>query len=488
MKVLLRLFNMQNPAVDGSTIPRSSVEEYLAGEDYKIIIRDRLALGGVTHKDRKVDPRYSDIIAQDDQILVDSNVTHYITKIYVKPGDPICYAEVELLDPDNYSGDRRNNILNLMGDLKSGIKLPCSVVIQALWSYSNVAEKIIRIKGVDFTLGPSFEGSGTEKVFSSIKPETEVDETKVFSSSTGKSLEGCVMRTVAFSNVECYVISEETEPDLVSLNQVAKTYGRISEVYLKAKSYSVNSEDKNSVTRDKLLSIVREVNRVPEKTFSDDDKVNYIKAILLKSLGEDNIKQVDDVISNNRNSLIYIFDSVPGAGGPSAEQLVSQKLDKLLRNNPDTYTFSTINSVRDRMFFNRYPRYSLINRLVKSYKSYYESNSEMSESDLNWLKILFIQDLSILIRNVIPNIVKGSTLNSLYALIQFNDDISKAGMELTTVYRQVILSEKVLGFVPESKYKQWKDALYKFFNEFSKYSFGKELDIQLTSMDALTKL
>lgn len=166
MQVLLKLFNMEAQAADGSTIPRSSVEKYLASKDYKEVIDKRLALGGVTHKDRKVDPKYEDTIAPDDQILVDENVTHYISKIYIKSGDPYCYAEIQVLDPKDYSGKRKDNIENLMADLRSGIKLPCSVVIRAMWSYSNVAEEIIRISGVDFTLGPSFEGSGTIKVFS----------------------------------------------------------------------------------------------------------------------------------------------------------------------------------------------------------------------------------------------------------------------------------------------------------------------------------
>jgi hypothetical protein len=54
LKVTVRLFNTEEPATDGSSIPRAVVEEYLASEDYRIIINNKLSLGGVTHKDRKI--------------------------------------------------------------------------------------------------------------------------------------------------------------------------------------------------------------------------------------------------------------------------------------------------------------------------------------------------------------------------------------------------------------------------------------------------
>ena len=64
------------------------------------------------------------------------------------------------------AGERKDKIVNEIGMLSSGVKLPVSVVIQALWSKRNVAEKIVRIKGFDFTLNPSFKGAGDVEVYS----------------------------------------------------------------------------------------------------------------------------------------------------------------------------------------------------------------------------------------------------------------------------------------------------------------------------------
>lgn len=409
MEVLLRLYNMTKAAADGSTIDRQVTDEYLASDDYEEVIRDQIALGGVTHKDRQPDDKYEKIIGPDDQIMISNNVTHYIKKIYTTPDSDFCFAVVEILDPENYSGQRKDNIMNLIADLKSGVKLPCSVVIQALWSYENKCEKIIRIKGVDFTLNPSFEGAGIEKIFSSVIPDVPNTSTKKFSS-TLHNFENCVMKTVRFSTV-AEVIGTETK--VYSLSEVARKYGRTSDIYLKARTYS----DKKWFTEDEFTKLAKEV---------DDDNFETVER-------------------------------------PSDYFEEGEK------------TFTSVSAVRDRMYYYKYPRIILINRILKSYKYFYDSKENaLSERQLTWLQILLLQDVNTLIKNVLPKILSGQNLASLYGLQQFGPKVLETGTEFSKIYRQAIVAEQVLNFIPEGRYKKWKDSYYEFFNSIVNYCFGMD--------------
>jgi len=179
MKVLVSLFDTNTKADDGSVISRTVVEQYLASEDYRYLIQNRLALGGVTHKDRKIAYKWESI-GEDDPMLIEDNLTHYITRIFFRDEtDPVCYAEIEIFDPEEFSGARKDNIINLRGMLNSKVKLPISVVIQGDWDHMENCKKIHRIKGLDFTINPSFDGAGVIKVFSSIpKSRLRIGNTK----------------------------------------------------------------------------------------------------------------------------------------------------------------------------------------------------------------------------------------------------------------------------------------------------------------------
>ena len=84
VKFLVRLFDTTTKAADGSVIPRGVCEEYLQSDDYKEVMQNKIAWGGITHKDRKIDPKYDGIIGIDDQVLVSENASHYLTKMYFK--------------------------------------------------------------------------------------------------------------------------------------------------------------------------------------------------------------------------------------------------------------------------------------------------------------------------------------------------------------------------------------------------------------------
>lgn len=483
MQVLLRLFSTLETAADGSKIPRSTVEEYLSSDRYTQNIENRTSIGGITHKDRRVSSQYDGVVGPDDQVLISENYTHYISEVYLKGDDPICYGVVTVLDPNEYEGRRKENIINLMADLKSGIKLPVSIVVQGLWTYDDVCEKIISLKGVDFTLNPSFGSAGVVKVFSSNQGVSDDKLDARSFSIAGKDCNNLILKTVSYSaSIEILPEggSNGSNPTQLSLLEVKEKYGLFSDEYKIAKDSGLEFIDKESLRQ----------NAGESKSFSDKDEIDddYIKAVLLRSMGN-NIKLVDDLMRTHKKQVLQVINSIPGVDGIPDEQVVTAKIDELLRSIPKVMQFSTINSIRDRMYFSKYPRYSLIKRLLHSYRDYYESKKDnISDYESQWLQNLLIQDVGILLKNVIPNIMKGSTLPTLYALIQFNQEVSDAGLELSNLYRQVLLSEKVLGFVPEKKYKQWKESLVKFLNAISKYVFGTQLVISVTAMDTLTKV
>lgn len=459
MQVLLKLFNMEKPATDGSRIPRSSVQEYLASSDYELIIKDHLALGGYTHKSRQVDHKYEDVISPDDQIVVDENITHYINKIFIKDDDPYCYAIIQVLDPDNYSGKRRDNILNLMADLKSGIMLPCSVVIQAKWDYSNVAESIVRIKGVDFTLGPAFEGSGTIKVFSKTTKEGEYD------------------RTYSFMEPTKIVDMEGASVKELSLDEIGRKFGLNSEQYL-TKKFASNVSSYRMVKKNQDENLTEQL-----------DITSYLQKArdLLKDQFANSPEVLDDLIETHKGEIATTLQEVPGPIDEGKDEILSLKLNEFLRSVPKVAQFSSINSVRDRMVYGKYPRYSLINRIVKAYSMYYKGLSSPKDSDNQLIDKLFIQDLIILIRNVSNRVYKGTSLSTLYALSQFSNEVSKAGAEFSKVYRQVLISEKVMKFIPPKKYQDWKVALYNFINVMTNYTFGRDTTLNILEIDSLLK-
>jgi hypothetical protein len=78
-----------------------------------------------------------------------------------------------------------------------------------------------------------------------------------------------------------------------------------------------------------------------------------------------------------------------------------------------------------------------------------------------------------LIKNVAKDIYAGRKLQMLYALQQFNDqDIMKTADDLSIAYRYVLLSDKQMGFIPESRYIKWKKAATDFYVAVSKYCFN----------------
>lgn len=164
MRVLVKLFNCDQTATDGSRIPRSVVESYLNSPKYKESIEKGMVNGGITHENRVL-PEESGLkgtIGRDDNMLRCDNITHVVESIYLDGDDVMAVARI--LDESSMDAGSAEKIKKLKGLIGNGVLLPISAVISAYWSANEIAEELVAIKGMDFTMNPSFSGAGVLKV------------------------------------------------------------------------------------------------------------------------------------------------------------------------------------------------------------------------------------------------------------------------------------------------------------------------------------
>lgn len=156
-------------------------------------------------------------------------------------------------------------------------------------------------------------------------------------------------------------------------------------------------------------------------------------------------------------------------------------------NIPDQKIFSTtITSVRDRLMMTKFPKFSLIKKIFRSYKYYYEVTSEsLSDEDKLYMQKLLIEDLNLLLKLVSKQVLKGSMISSLYNLNQFSPELHQDGIKLSKIYRRVLISERFMGFVPTGIYSEWKKELSKFYSDAIKYCFGIDMIPQASVTDTL---
>lgn len=473
MRVLVRLYNMVDPAADGSVIPRQQTEQYLNSDDYRTIISDRLALCGFTHKDRVLDSKYKNVVGPDDQVLINNNSIGYIEKIFLREaGDKYCYAFIRVFDPDKFSGLLRDNIVNFHGLMEEGVKLPSSVVIQAMWSPSGRAERIIRIKGMDFTMNPSFKGSGTIKMMSVKNVEDESD-TKRFSYK-GDVPEGFQVTTKRFSMGEIEVTK------IIDDGDTPKVINPLEGL-----------PDSKSLTRSDILSMFGAGSNVAILTRTTPIvKVKVVKSIIDGSLdkqlehpinllkseiregAEDDLK---NLVRNNGSRVIQIIATVPKDESNYDDILKSRLLNALSGLNGATRVFSTVRSIKDRMMGAKFPKSALMKKTLDNYKSYYnESKATISDRDFKILVSLFKQDIKWMLSSVSNRVYAGQSLSMIFGLSKFGNDIHYAGTELSKTYRRLMISEKIMGFAPVRINKKWVEDLGSFYDALIKYVFDQD--------------
>jgi hypothetical protein len=163
MELEIKLFSYTDKALDGSTIPKESVEKYINSDDWVKRKRTLSALGGITHKDRDTSDGMK--VGKDDRVLVNSNSTHCIKDIFFKDeDDKFVYAIIKIFSEDQFDDETAQKIKKLKALLRNGVKLPVSLVLDAYWDHAEVAREIISFRGCDWTLNPGFKGSEVTRI------------------------------------------------------------------------------------------------------------------------------------------------------------------------------------------------------------------------------------------------------------------------------------------------------------------------------------
>lgn len=497
MRVLVKLYNMVDPAADGSVIPRQQTIQYLASSDYESVISNRVALCGFTHKDRVLDSQYKNVVGPDDQVLINGNYVGYIDKIFVRDeGDKYCYAFITIFDPDNFSGVVRDNIINFRGLMGVGVKLPSSVVIQAMWSPSNRAERIIRIKGMDFTQNPSFKGSGTVKVMSAVTLNDS--DTKRFSNVP----DGMRVDTKSFSMGEVVIekVEDDASPVVVDISKDENPLPS----HRPGEHYDIFEDlpDGKSLSSDEIISKFGRASDVALKTKGIPEvKVKVLKSIIDGSIGQELAPLKDIIRSEVRDGMGAEFDKLCDnhpiqiieisksikKSDPDHDNLVHDKLLDFVKGlKGGIKLFSTVKSIQDRMIGSKFPKPSLIKRILDNYRYYYETNkSSMSNEDYVNLINMLKGDLRWLIQSVSEEIDKGVTLSSIYQLVRFNNDIYQNGILLSKLYRRVNIMKRIMGFIPIGLNRDWVESVSDFYQSVVDYVFGDNIQAEFDTLDMI---
>lgn len=135
----------------------------------------------------------------------------------------------------------------------------------------------------------------------------------------------------------------------------------------------------------------------------------------------------------------------------------------------------------------RYPRFALIKRIFDNYSYYYKSHKEnFDNDDLKNLSALLKEDIRCLISLVSEEIYNGSNLSQMYQLIRFGNPIYESGIALSKIYRRLMISENVMGFIPPGIYEKWAEELTKFYDLINDYVFEPNMAMKVTTIDKLS--
>lgn len=238
MRCKVRVLKFGTRASDGSVINEGVVREYLSTPSFQEDLAAHRMIGSLTHRVRNISAAgYSPevaanlrkTVAKDDALLlIDSNCppTHYIDKLWIENG--ALWAEIQIFDESGFDDQTIQAIRRLTSILKySEIGISC--VIVGYWSGSkdgtDELTKLVSLKGIDFTMLPSFPGSYVVEVTDNEGNKIE----KSYSEIEGDRFEGYRVKTFS---------------DLSSLNISVPKTSKINNQFtiLKAKNYSSISE------------------------------------------------------------------------------------------------------------------------------------------------------------------------------------------------------------------------------------------------------
>jgi len=249
MKCIVRLLKFGSTASDGSQIPESVIREYIESPEAQEDLENHRMIGSLTHRVRNISAEnYTSEVANslkktvgrdDGLLLLDSNCapTHYIEKLWIENGG--LYAQAHIFDEDGFDDNTVQAIRRLKSLLKCS-NIGISMVVVGLWSgMKNGVDslmRMIKLKGFDWTLSPSFPGSYVtdvlddegnsirEKTYSEIENKFEGYKVKTFSNLSELGLDINMPKTSKINNQftilkaksystfeDVEVINEETE-------------------------------------------------------------------------------------------------------------------------------------------------------------------------------------------------------------------------------------------------------------------------------------
>lgn len=488
---------MEDPAADGSIIPRQQTSNYLSSDEYRRMTEEHLALCGITHKDRVLDSCLKNVVGPDDQVLIHGNHIGYIDQIFLRDSnDKYCYAYIQVFDPDQFAGEVRDRISNFIGLMKAGTKLPCSVVIQAMWSPSNRAERIIRIKGMDFTLNPSFKGSGTVKVMSH-KDEQRKGGTSMFSGED----DGLANETRSFTT-EMTVISQEDGGPVSVEQSVAPSAGNVKGTVVRTSSTSTDPfGGKKTFTREEIISKYGRGSKVADATAGMDSvPVKFISSIIDGSLDQ-KLEPAFDIVapeisepSDAKREELYglmrrhyddVMDIIKDA--PDSDFTKARLMQYLSGLPGRSRMFSTVKAIEDRMRYSSLPPAMLFRRTLDNYRTYYRAKAaNFDDEDRTHLRDLMMTDVRMVLNSCRKAVSGGSSLSAMLQLSRMGSGMHDSGTELGKAMRRANITNSVMGFVPSGIKKTWQQAFTNFMNEVFAYVFDdEEYAVNLKTFDLL---
>ena len=199
------------PASDGSIIPFEVMNDYINSQKCQEDLKLHRMIGSLTHRSRSIAANLPDqaallskTIGKDDSLIIVSDKTpsptHYIDKLYIEDGWLWC--EIELLKEDGLDDIAVQNIRRLSGMLKNGIHPGVSAVIVGYWdgqgNGSDVLKKLVKLKGIDVTLCPSWVDASVTEIFG----EEDKNFSEISSNINPKDFEFSGIKVKAFSNLD----------------------------------------------------------------------------------------------------------------------------------------------------------------------------------------------------------------------------------------------------------------------------------------------
>ena len=245
---LLRVWDVNVPASDGSVISRQVFEEYLRSPQYQEQIEAGNALGSMTHISR--DTKHlankigdvSKLIGKDDQMLLANEPAAAPPVWRIKRlffDGSWLMAEMDILDEENADELMKNSITRLKSLLSQGVLLGVSAVIVAFWDGgkggADVCQKIHSIKSIDITQNPSQKKARIVDIMDS-EGDSILDDVRSFSETEETQMKSGVPVTKTFSDYPG--ISELPKTSKVGLKYATlkvKQFSCLSEV----KTFSV---------------------------------------------------------------------------------------------------------------------------------------------------------------------------------------------------------------------------------------------------------